>query len=548
MRDGNREMLKAIWSKMWPAAFMLYISYFLYRWIGVYISRQLGQISDFLIYQGTLPDWKWFGELAVTFLCTLFLLPAVDYLTNVFVFRKGLSYEASVIGRVFRRDYGSFLTHHSGEWMSKISGEPLQYRQMAVITPTRIAADCTVFIIAAAALIQADLLLGILLTVGVWVSVSIQILWRKSSNRFLEENRDYQDEVKRYQIEMTRAHSFWKSYGCQESLPKKMRALYQGHYDRIQKREYAFVARTEFLQRAVVIILFVGSLFYGLVRIEQGRMTAGSFVSVYFLILQVRIMADSILSNVQLLRGYRALEGRMKELIQGEEQSGAKEIGEWEQLSFQKVSFFYPGTKQGMPERDFLVRRGEAVKLAGENGSGKTTLLKLLCGLFPGENDKIMVDECPLAELDITCWREQIGYVQQFPDIFPGTVEENVRIGNWRATQAQVDEVLEKVGLKKMSARCLKGTREELSGGEIKRIELGRILLRGEQCRLLLLDEPFENLDACGRETVEELLRYEHVGKVLVSHENHNVLVADEMSYCPSNKDECKAAQGCCFC
>lgn len=521
MHRKDWETAKALWNKMWPAALMLYISYFLYRWIGVYTSQLIGEISDRLIYRGMVLDFKFLGEFAAAFFITLLLLPAINFLTNIFIFRRGLRYEAYVIGRVFQRDYESFLNHPSEEWMSRISEEPLRYRQMAVITPVRIVADSTVFVIAAVTLARTDLFLGLLLTGGVWLSVSFQFFFRKRNSRFMEENRAYQDEVKRYQVEMVREHAFWRSYGCQESMPEHMGERYKKHYVRTRKAEAVLAARVDFLQKAAVIGLFVVSLFYGFAQIDQGHMTAGNFIEVYFLILQVRAMADSILSNAQLLRGYKALEERMQELTRGEEQNGNRRIEKWKQISFQNVSYFYPGTQQGMPERDFSLQRGEFVKLAGENGSGKTTLLKLLCGLFPGKNSKIWIDESCLSDVDLEHWREKIGYVQQFPDIFPGMVGENVQIGNRKATQEQLEAVLEKVGLKRLGNRYLKGGKDELSGGEIKRIELGRILLRLKTCDLLLLDEPFENLDEDGRKVVRELLSCENKSRVLVSHEKN---------------------------
>lgn len=523
MLRGKRETITQIWKKMWPAALILYISYFLYRWIGVYTSQLVGQISDRLIYQGTVSDRKLLWELMVAFLFTLLLLPAIDFLTNIFIFRRGLRYEASVIGRVFKRDYESFQKHHSEEWMSRISEEPLRYRQMAVITPVRIVADGTVFVIAAVTLARTDLFLGLLLTAGVWLSVCFQLFYTKSNNRFLDENRSYQDIVKRYQIEMARERFFWRSYGCQKSLPESMKECYNRHYDRTRKAEASMGARVDFLQKAAVIGLFLASLFYGLRQIEQGYRTAGDFIAVYFLILQVRTMADSILSNVRLMRGYKALETRMRELTRGEEENGNGREEEWKQISFQNVSYFYPGTQQGMPERDFSVQYGEFMKLTGENGSGKTTLLKLLCGLFPGKNQEIWVDKSRLSDMDLGYWREKIGYVQQFPDIFPGTVGENVHIGNRKATQEQLEEVLRKVGLKELEKRSFNGGKAELSGGEIKRIELGRILLRLKQCDLLLLDEPFENLDEDGRKIVWELLNCENKSRILVSHEGVDI-------------------------
>lgn len=123
-----------------------------------------------------------------------------------------------------------------------------------------------------------------------------------------------------------------------------------------------------------------------------------------------------------------------------------------------------------------------------------------------------------MDQLDLAAWRAQIGYAQQFPDIFPGSVRENVHIGNLDADEEQVGAVMERLGLTKLANRELSGAKEELSGGEIKRIELARLLLRVERCGLLMLDEPFENLDEKTRKVVCEVLDYPGKAKILVSH------------------------------
>ena len=210
---------------------------------------------------------------------------------------------------------------------------------------------------------------------------------------------------------------------------------------------------------------------------------------------------------------------RIKELVATEEEGGVLDVPSWEKLHFENVSYTYPSTPGGMPERSFSIHRKERIQLEGQNGSGKTTLLNMLCGLFSSRNNNIMLDDVPLSSIDLTKWREKIGYMQQFPDLFPGTVRENVHIGNLRATEMQVDAALEKVGLLAHAERILTGKKEELSGGEIKRLSLARLFLRLDQCELLILDEPMENLDVVGKRIVNEILDNDARVRIVVSHQ-----------------------------
>ena len=222
--ENHWGMLKDIWKIMWPAALPLYLSYFYYRFVGVYTSGLLGQIMDLLLYRnGNLADSRLFLKLALAFLFSLLLMPSVDFLTNIVIFRKGLRYEASVVDRIFRKDYEAFGSCQSAEWAARVSSDPLTYRNMAILSPVRLLADGTVFLTALYASLQRDARLALLLTAGIWLSIALRFFFRKWDNRFLNARQDWQNRVKARQAAIVRAHSFWLSYGCAASLPQRMK-------------------------------------------------------------------------------------------------------------------------------------------------------------------------------------------------------------------------------------------------------------------------------------------------------------------------------------
>lgn len=381
--EAHPNVLRDIWRRMWPAALLLYASYFFYRWIGVYTSGILGRATDLLLYQaGGRIDGSLVWELACAFLLALLLMPMVDLLTNVIIFRMGLRYEASIVDCVFRKEYGAFLKQ-SDQWMGRISMDPIQYRQKAVVTPVRLLADSTVLVVAVASIAHSDVFLAVFLTAGTWLSVLVRLYCRKWDNLFLEGNRRYQDEVKERQTEMVSERSFWASYGCGQSLPGRMETRFGRFYKEVRKPEAAMTAVVDCIQKGLNAALFLVALLYGLGQVGKGLMGAGDFIRVYFLIVQVRTMAESITANLQTMKGYGAQRIRMEELKEGGERLAGRKGKRWERLSFRRLSYTYPGTGKGMQERDFEIGHMDFVTLKGENGSGKTTLLKLLGGLFP---------------------------------------------------------------------------------------------------------------------------------------------------------------------
>ncbi len=147
--------------------------------------------------------------------------------------------------------------------------------------------------------------------------------------------------------------------------------------------------------------------------------------------------------------------------------------------------------------------------VSGPSGSGKSTLLDLLAGLVPARGT-VTLDGVALQALPPH--RRGVGYAFQDDRLFPHlTVERNLRFGRRAASLEAVVDALE---LEPLLARRPR----ELSGGERRRVGVGRAVLAAE--RLLLLDEPLSPLDARLRARVLQLARgvATTIPTVIVSH------------------------------
>ncbi|ACL61156.1 ABC transporter ATP-binding protein [Methylobacterium nodulans] len=174
------------------------------------------------------------------------------------------------------------------------------------------------------------------------------------------------------------------------------------------------------------------------------------------------------------------------------------------------------------------VRSGEIMALLGDSGCGKSTLLRIVAGLERPARGRILLDGRLVAGPGIAVPPEARGVGLVFQDyaLFPHlTVAENIRFGlagRPSAAQAVAGSLLEQVGL---SARA-GSYPQTLSGGEQQRVALVRALAPGP--RLLLLDEPFSNLDRRMRDRVREdtvaLLRRTGTTALLVTHDPEEAL------------------------
>ena len=200
-----------------------------------------------------------------------------------------------------------------------------------------------------------------------------------------------------------------------------------------------------------------------------------------------------------------------------------------------------------MIELDLALQRGEfslelalasparALALFGPSGCGKTSTLLAIAGLLQPRHGRVAINDHVLfdsrAGVDVATARRGLGVVFQDARLFPHlAVRENLRYGMPRGTTAQAfDDVVQLLQLPAL----LKRKPGQLSGGQIRRVAIGRALLR--QPRALLLDEPLANLHREARVEVLEHLRglkreFEQT-TILVTHQPDEVMaLADQVA------------------
>jgi putative ABC transport system ATP-binding protein len=156
-------------------------------------------------------------------------------------------------------------------------------------------------------------------------------------------------------------------------------------------------------------------------------------------------------------------------------------------------------------EASFTLAAGEVVAITGPSGAGKSSLLRLLNRLDAPSAGRVLLAGADTAALNVQELRRSVGMVMQQPNLFPGTVAQNVRYGpelcGLVLKADEVEELLCTVGLAGYEKRDVAG----LSGGEAQRISLARTL--ANRPRVLLLDEPSSALDDAAKLVVEEALR-----------------------------------------
>lgn len=169
------------------------------------------------------------------------------------------------------------------------------------------------------------------------------------------------------------------------------------------------------------------------------------------------------------------------------------------------VCFGYPGNRGLLSIPHLNIRAGEHVAIVGENGAGKSTLAKLLARLYDADSGSISIAGHDVRKIEIESLREHVCYAPPHPILFDTTLASNLRLGKVTASDAELEQAVENVGLTAWVSTLHGGLTHKvgpagsrLSGGQRQRLGLGRAIL--QRPRILILDEATSSLDAASEQ------------------------------------------------
>lgn len=194
------------------------------------------------------------------------------------------------------------------------------------------------------------------------------------------------------------------------------------------------------------------------------------------------------------------------------------------------------GDKYAVDHVSFSLKKGNILALVGESGSGKTTLLRLIAGLEHPDSGIIRLagQEIVNGRKSLAANRRKTGMVFQDYALFPHlNIMDNIRFGlnglSKKDAEQRVYETLELTGLKE----DVKKYPHQLSGGQQQRVALARAL--APRPELLLMDEPFSNLDTIlrdqVREEVQQIIKSVGITAIIVTHDTKDAFsTADQIA------------------
>ncbi|KAH9577686.1 ABC transporter type 1 [Trypanosoma melophagium] len=293
-----------------------------------------------------------------------------------------------------------------------------------------------------------------------------------------------------------------------------------------------FIGTTTGLIMAVMFLALASCLGFSLFLLEQGRADVGGISSAF---MSALYSATGMLMFFPSLIAFVDSRSAAYEIIKTIDRIPQIDIdnvgipcnGFNDSIVFKMVSFRYDG-RQSIPVFNGInlkIHKGRKIAFTGATGCGKSTIISLIQRFYDPTEGAILIDGKDLRLLDLYGWREQIGVVSQEPNLFSGTIVDNVRMGRSRASLDEIIAACKRSKIHETIMQLPQGYytsvgEGKLSGGQKQRVAIARALIRNPS--ILLLDEATSALDRKSememQESLDILMREEGMTVIVVAH------------------------------
>jgi ABC-type transport system involved in Fe-S cluster assembly fused permease/ATPase subunit len=203
-------------------------------------------------------------------------------------------------------------------------------------------------------------------------------------------------------------------------------------------------------------------------------------------------------------------------------------------VEFDNIGFAYDERKEVLKDISFTAEAGKTIALVGETGGGKSTTLKLIFRFYDVTSGSIRIDGQDIRSVTLSSLREALGVVPQDPSLFNQTIYENIRYARLDAEEEDIHDACKAAAIHDKIMSFPDGYKSKvgergvkLSGGELQRIAIARVLVKNP--KIVLLDEATSAVDSSTEQQIQEAFKKLSAGRTtfVIAHRLSTIRDAD---------------------
>ncbi len=405
-----------------------------------------GVMAKMMHVPGAAIDFDYIGMTIITLICLYLIGAGCNYLQGyilsgvamkvTYQFRKNIS------EKINRLPLKYFDTKTHGEVLSRVTNDVDAINTTLTQNLSQVVTAVTTLIGVLVMMLTISWLMTLAALVMLPISLVLVRFVVKASQKHFRKQQEYLGHINGHVEEMYSGHNIMKAFNGEERSIKKFTGFNDELYDSAWK--------SQFISGAMMpVMTFISNLGYIMVSILGGYLAVVKVIGVgdiLAFIQYVRLFTQPITQTANIanvMQSTVAAAERVFEFLDEEEivpdiADSVKPEKVSGDVSFKNVHFGYDPEKIVINNFSADIRAGQKVAIVGPTGAGKTTLVKLLMRFYYLNNGVITVDGVDIKNFKYKELRSMFGMVLQDTWLFNGTVMENIRYGNFNATDEEV--------------------------------------------------------------------------------------------------------------
>ena len=209
---------------------------------------------------------------------------------------------------------------------------------------------------------------------------------------------------------------------------------------------------------------------------------------------------------------------------------------EFSSIEFKNVCFGYENSKDVIKDVSFKLGRGKTIAIVGETGGGKTTITKLLMRFYNASSGEILLNGENINSYDLNSYRKIFSIVTQDCWLYSGSIMENIRYGNFNASDEEVKNAAKLAGINDFINSLPEGYKtlikeqtSNLSEGQKQLISIARAII--SKSKILIMDEATASVDTVTESNIQKSLDFilKEKTSIIIAHRLSTIRNADEI-------------------